>query len=86
MDKYNITGMSCAAVRMCRKGSEVSGYPSVSLLTNSMGVEGSASRKPSKAVEDADMVQLCKAQRRTNLCKFSSKPKRRLLRIRKALS
>ena len=58
MDKYNITGMSCAA---CQAHVEkaVGKVPrvesvSVSLLTNSMGVEGSASSEAIvKAVEDA---------------------------------
>ena len=47
MDKYNVTGMSCAAcaARVEKAVSEVQGVKSctVSLLTNSMGVEGSAS-------------------------------------------
>ena len=58
MEKYTITGMSCAAcqARVEKAVSKVEGVDScsVSLLTNSMGVEGSAD--PSaiiKAVEDA---------------------------------
>lgn len=47
MKQYNVTGMSCAAcsARVEKAVSEVSGVTScsVSLLTNSMGVEGSAS-------------------------------------------
>ena len=58
MDKYNITGMSCAACQahVEKAVSKVSGVESVSvsLLTNSMGVEGSASSEAIvKAVEDA---------------------------------
>ena len=47
MDQYTITGMSCAAcsARVEKAVSKVPGVSScsVSLLTNSMGVEGSAS-------------------------------------------
>lgn len=58
MDKYNITGMSCAACQthVEKAVSKVPGVDSVSvsLLTNSMGVEGSASCEAIvKAVEDA---------------------------------
>ena len=58
MDKYNITGMSCAAgqAHVGKAVGEVPGVESVSvsLLTNSMGVEGSASSEAIvKAVEDA---------------------------------
>ena len=58
MDQYNVTGMSCAACS-ARVEKAVNGVPgvtscSVSLLTNSMGVEGSAdSAAIIKAVEDA---------------------------------
>ena len=58
MEKYNVTGMSCAACQ-ARVEKAVSAVPgvescSVSLLTNSMGVEGSAdSAAIIKAVEDA---------------------------------
>ena len=58
MEQYNVTGMSCAAcqVRVEKAVSAVTGVKScaVSLLTNSMGVEGDV--KPSeiiKAVENA---------------------------------
>ncbi len=58
MEQYNVTGMSCAAcqTRVEKAVSSVEGVTScsVSLLTNSMGVEGNAD--PSaiiKAVEDA---------------------------------
>ena len=58
MEQYNVTGMSCAACssRVEKAVSAVEGVTSVSvsLLTNSMGVEGTAS--PSaiiKAVENA---------------------------------
>lgn len=58
MEQYNVTGMSCAACST-RVEKAVSGVPgvtscSVSLLTNSMGVEGSASSEDIiKAVVDA---------------------------------
>ena len=58
MEQYNVTGMSCAAcqARVEKAVSAVEGVEScaVSLLTNSMGVEGSASAEQIiKAVEDA---------------------------------
>ena len=46
MEQYNVTGMSCAAcsTRVEKAVSSVAGVTSVSvsLLTNSMGVEGTA--------------------------------------------
>ncbi|MBP3260866.1 cation transporter, partial [Pseudobutyrivibrio sp.] len=58
MKQYNVTGMSCAAcqARVEKAVSAVPGVDScaVSLLTNSMGVEGSADAAAIiKAVEDA---------------------------------
>ena len=58
MEQYNVTGMSCAAcsARVEKAVSSVPGVTScsVSLLTNSMGVEGTASRESViKAVQDA---------------------------------
>ena len=58
MEQYNITGMSCAACssRVEKAVSAVPGVTncSVSLLTNSMGVEGTASaEKIISAVENA---------------------------------
>lgn len=58
MEQYTVTGMSCAAcqARVERAVSKVSGVTScsVSLLTNSMGVEGTASPKDIiQAVENA---------------------------------
>jgi Cu2+-exporting ATPase len=58
MDRYNVTGMSCAAcqARVEKAVNAVVGVEScaVSLLTNSMGVTGSASPEQIiKAVEDA---------------------------------
>ena len=58
MQKYTVTGMSCAAcsARVEKAVSAVEGVTScsVSLLTNSMGVEGSASEADIiKAVTDA---------------------------------
>jgi len=58
MEKYTVTGMSCAACQ-ARVEKAVNGVPgvtscSVSLLTNSMGVEGTASSSDIiKAVEKA---------------------------------
>ena len=49
MEQYNVTGMSCAAcqTRVEKAVSKVPGVTScaVSLLTNSMGVEGTAPRQ-----------------------------------------
>lgn len=58
MEQYNVTGMSCAAcsTRVEKAVSSVVGVTSVSvsLLTNSMGIEGTASAAEIiKAVEDA---------------------------------
>ena len=58
MEQYNVTGMSCAAcsARVEQAVSKVPGVAScsVSLLTNSMGVEGTASSAEIiKAVQDA---------------------------------
>ena len=58
MKQYNVTGMSCAAcsARVEKAVSKVPGVTScsVSLLTNSMGVEGTASpREIIAAVENA---------------------------------
>ncbi|MCR4676170.1 MAG: heavy metal translocating P-type ATPase [Sphaerochaetaceae bacterium] len=58
MEQYNVTGMSCAAcsARVEKAVSKVEGVTScsVSLLTNSMGVEGTASKEEIiKAVTDA---------------------------------
>ena len=58
MEQYNVTGMSCAAcsTRVEKAVSKVPGVTScsVSLLTNSMGVEGTASSgEIIKAVQDA---------------------------------
>ena len=58
MEQYTVTGMSCAAcsARVEKAVSAVPGVSmcSVSLLTNSMGVEGNASSAAIiKAVEDA---------------------------------
>ena len=58
MEQYNVTGMSCAAcqARVEKAVNAVQGVEScaVSLLTNSMGIEGSASSEEIiKAVESA---------------------------------
>ena len=62
MEKYKVTGMSCAAcsARVEKAVLAVEGVTScsVSLLTNSMGVEGSASEADIiKAVEEAGLAQ-----------------------------
>ena len=58
MEQYNVTGMSCAAcsARVEKAVSKVEGVTScsVSLLTNSMGVEGTAAPEAViRAVEEA---------------------------------
>ena len=58
MEQYNVTGMSCAAcsARVEKAVSKVEGVTScsVSLLTNSMGVEGTAAPEAViEAVEEA---------------------------------
>ena len=58
MEQYNVTGMSCAAcsARVEKAVGKVEGVTScsVSLLTNSMGVEGTANAEEIiKAVEEA---------------------------------
>ncbi|MBR3294703.1 MAG: heavy metal translocating P-type ATPase [Clostridia bacterium] len=67
MTQYNVTGMSCAAcaARIEKAVSKVNGVTSctVSLLTNSMGVEGSASESDViKAVVDAGYGAKVKGQ------------------------
>ena len=63
MEQYNITGMSCAAcsARVEKAVSQVEGVTacSVSLLTNSMGVEGTASLKGAEKsmVQDDDALR-----------------------------
>ena len=57
MKQYNVTGMSCAACQ-ARVEKAVSGLPgvescAVSLLTNSMGVEGTADEKSVIAAVEA---------------------------------
>lgn len=57
MEQYTVTGMSCAACssRVEKAVSKVSGVTScsVSLLTNSMGVEGTASQSEIIAAVEA---------------------------------
>ena len=74
MEKYNVTGMSCAAcqVRVEKAVSAVAGVEScaVSLLTNSMGVEGSASPEMIiKAVEAAGYGASLKSDLKGNITK-----------------
>ncbi len=71
MEQYNVTGMSCAAcqARVEKAVSAVPGVTScaVSLLTNSMGVEGSASSVDViKAVTDAGYGASLKGQQQTS--------------------
>ena len=72
MKQYTVTGMSCAAcsARVEKAVSQVSGVTScsVSLLTNSMGVEGTASpQEIIRAVTDAGYgASLKGAQNRTS--------------------
>ena len=80
MDQYNVTGMSCAAcsARVEKAVSHVPGVTScsVSLLTNSMGVEGTAS--PAEiiaAVEARQKRGLHMKQGKTAACPL---PKRRI--------
>ena len=60
MKQYNVTGMSCAAcsARVEKAVSKVPGVTecSVSLLTNSMGVEGTAS--PEAVIADAGAIRI----------------------------
>ena len=77
MEQYNVTGMSCAAcsARVEKAVSKVPGVTScsVSLLTNSMGVEGTASPESIiKAVEEAGYGASPKKVRR----RISTSPKR----------
>ena len=70
LEQYNVTGMSCAAcqARVEKAVSKVDGVTScaVSLLTNSMGVEGSASPDAIiKAVEKAGYGASLKGQAQT---------------------
>ncbi len=72
MEQYNVTGMSCAAcsARVEKAVSAVPGVTScsVSLLTNSMGVEGSASQDQIiKAVEDAGYGASVKGKAASNV-------------------
>ncbi len=71
MQKYNVTGMSCAAcsARVEKAVNSLAGVTacSVSLLTNSMGVEGSASpAEVIKAVTDAGYGASVKGSRQNN--------------------
>ena len=70
MKQYDVTGMSCAAcsARVEKAVSKVPGVTgcSVSLLTNSMGVEGTAdSQAVIRAVEEAGYGASLKGQTKT---------------------
>ena len=71
MEQYNVTGMSCAAcsARVEKAVSKVEGVSScsVSLLTNSMGVEGSAAPEAIiRAVEEAGYGASLKGSAKTS--------------------
>ena len=77
MEQYNVTGMSCAAcsARVEKAVSAVPGVTScsVSLLTNSMGVEGSASTEAViKAVQDAGYGASLKGRSNGSVAKANS--------------
>lgn len=79
MTQYNVTGMSCAAcsARVEKAVSRIPGVTScsVSLLTNSMGVEGSAAPQDIiAAVQAAGLRRVLKGRR--------AKPRRALPRRR----
>ena len=65
MEQYNVTGMSCAAcsARVEKAVCKVPGVTacSVSLLTNSMGVEGTAAPEAIVAAVQAAGEALCPA-------------------------
>lgn len=70
MKQYNVTGMSCAAcsARVEKAVSKVPGVTScsVSLLTNSMGVDGTASAQEIiRAVEQAGYGRKRKGRRKS---------------------
>ena len=74
MTQYNVTGMSCAAcvARVEKAVSKVDGVNScsVSLLTNSMNVDGSAdSSAIIKAVQNAGYGASLKAKRKNRRCR-----------------
>lgn len=80
MEQYNVTGMSCAAcsARVEKAVSKVEGVTScsVSLLTNSMGVEGTASSvEIIKAVTDAGYGASLKGENARNTVSQSEKLK-----------
>lgn len=78
MDQYHVTGMSCAAcqTRVEKAVSKVPGVTecSVSLLTNSMGVSGTASASDIiKAVEDAGYGASVKGDQKNSAASASAK-------------
>ena len=77
MDQYNVTGMSCAAcsARVEKAVSSVEGVTtcSVSLLTNSMGVEGTApSEKIIAAVKEAGYGAELKSEKKKSIEKSNA--------------
>ncbi|SFQ30514.1 Cu2+-exporting ATPase [Lachnospiraceae bacterium XBB1006] len=82
MEQYRVTGMSCAAcqTRVEKAVSAVPGVEScaVSLLTNSMGVTGSASKEAiMKAVSDAGYGAIPKGQQKEEALTDTETPKMR---------
>ncbi len=85
MEQYTVTGMSCAAcsARVEKAVSNVAGVSScsVSLLTNSMGVEGSASAdEVIRAVEEAGYGAAVKGSRSAAQPAFSYSEQEEMLR------
>ena len=76
MEQYNVTGMSCAAcsARVEQAVNKVPGVTScaVSLLTNSMGVEGTASsRDVIRAVQEVGYSPILWASRDVHRMRMS---------------
>ena len=87
MEQYTVTGMSCAACSALveKAVSNVAGVSScsVSLLTNSMGVEGSASAdEVIRAVEEAGYGAAVKGSRSAAQTAFSHSEQEEMLRDR----
>ena len=88
MDKYNVTGMSCSAcsARVEKAVSKVDGVSTcqVNLLTNSMMVDGTASRDDIiSAVEKAGMalLQQMAERRRKAATRLRAVDSRRAMRL-----
>ena len=91
MKQYNVTGMTCAAcsARVEKAVQKVEGVTavSVSLLTNAMGVEGSASEEVIiRAVQDAGYGASVKGQERTSAPQEDALADRETPRLRQRLN